>query len=52
MLINNTVPRKIKILKDISRESYYTSEPMSWRIGDLEVADVNLESMEAQVNWG
>ena len=54
MIIEDGKYRKIKVLKDIQRESYFTGEMMGWKAGEFEEAWVGLEyeQLAAEVNWG
>ena len=44
--------KKIKVLQNIERESYYTGEMMGWKIGDLEEASIDDKRGSAEINWG
>jgi len=46
--------QKIKVIKDVEQESYFTGEPMSWRAGQYEEAWVgeHLGQTAAEINWG
>jgi len=52
MLIKGGEYRKIRVLKDIERESYCTGEMMSWKAGKFEEGYVDEPGRRAEINWG
>lgn len=52
MIIKNGKYRKIRVLKDIERASYYTGEMMGWKAGQFEEGYVDEPGRRAEINWG
>lgn len=44
--------RKVRIIKNIERESHRTGEPMGWKIGALEDGEYDSIGEILEVNWG
>lgn len=52
MLVKNGKYRKIRVLKDLERASYYTGEMMGWKAGQFEEGYVDESGLEVEINWG